>query len=298
MSLACKELSDIVPSGTVETPPVPVTPVPTTPPKDTSAIVVNDYRSELNVAYGSDPLQKLDIYLPNLSNDNQASLTMIMIHGGGWKEGDKGYINSLVDRLKAQKKNVAVLNINHRLTFMAGIKLNEQLADIGSVVNFINSNKTKYNLSSRTVLFGYSSGGHLALMYAYQNTTNTNIKAVIGLVAPTDLSISDLQKSIVDKNGENLIELMVGVPYSQKPEAFTQSSPLYIVSQKAQPTLLLYGDADQTVNYSQGEKLFEKLKTMNVKTTFKKYPQGTHELTNMNDIFEQTMAFLKDIRLN
>lgn len=291
-TLGCQELTDIVPpSGTVDTPITPpVTPVPK---PDTTAVVVSDYRSELNVAYGSDQLQKLDVYLPNLSSGKQASVSIIMIHGGGWKEGDKSFITSLAEKLKAQKKNIAIFNINHRLTFMQGVKLNEQLADIGSVINFINSNKAKYNLSGDIVLFGHSAGGHLALTYAYKNTSNPNIKAVVGLAAPTDLTQADIQKSIVDKNGQNLTELLVGVPYSQNPDAYVQSSPFHIVPKNAQPTLLLYGDADQIVNFSQGEKLFEKLKTLNVKTAFKKYSQGTHDLNNMNDIFEQTTAFMK-----
>jgi len=289
--LGCKELTDVVPVDTIETPQVPT-------PTDTTTILITDYRSELNIAYGSDQLQSFDIYSPNFSSSKEASVAMIMIHGGGWKEGDKDFINPLVEKLKAQKKNIVIFNINHRLTFMEGVKLNEQLTDIGAVVNFINSNKAKYNLSGSIVLLGYSSGGHLALMYAYKNTSNKNIKAVVGLVAPTDLSMPDIQKSIVDKNGENLIETLIGVPYNQKPEAYVQSSPYYIVNQNAQPTLLLYGDADQTINYSQGEKLFEKLQTLNVKTTFKKYSQGTHELTNMNDVFEQTITFLQANAVN
>jgi acetyl esterase/lipase len=286
--LGCKDLTNVVP---VENP--QGTPVQT--PAD---VVITGYKSELNIAYGSEQLQNLDVYLPNLLSGKQASIALIMIHGGGWKEGDKGYINPLVETLKAQKKNIAIFNINHRLTFMQGVKLNEQLADIGAVISFINSNKAKYNLSGSIVLMGYSSGGHLALVYAYKNTSNSNIKAVVGLVAPTDLSMPDIQKNIVDKNGENLIELLIGVPYNQKPEAYTQASPYYIVTKNAQPTLLLYGDADQTVNYSQGEKLFKKLNTLNVKTSFKKYSQGTHELSNMNDIFEQTIVFLKANTVN
>lgn len=280
VSFGCQGLADILPSSKKET------------AIDNTPVVVADYRSELNVSYGSDELQKFDMYLPNLSSGTQASTAIIMIHGGGWKEGDKGYTTSLAENLKAQKKNIAIFNINHRLTFMAGVKLNEELADISSVINFINANKTKYNLSGDIILFGHSSGGHLALTYAYKNTANTNIKAVIGLAAPTDLTQADLQKSIVDKNGTNLTELLVGVPYSQNPNAYEQSSPYFIASKKAPPTLLLYGDSDQIVNYNQGEKLYEKLKNLNVKTTFKKYSQGTHDLNNMNDIFEQTTTFM------
>lgn len=291
VTLACQDLANILPNSKkgddTQNPPVVQTPPDTTP------VVVTDYRSELNVAYGSDELQKLDIYLPNIASGKQASIAVIMIHGGGWKEGDKGFITSLAEKLTAQKNNIAIFNINHRLTFMQGVKLNEQLADISAVINYINSNKTKYNLSGNIILFGHSSGGHLALTYAYKNTSNANIKAVVGLAAPTDLTQADLQKNIVDKNGANLTELLVGVPYSQNPGAYEQSSPYYIVPKNAQPTLLLYGDADQIVNFSQGEKLFEKLKTLNVKTAFKKYPQGTHDLQNMNDIFEQTLSFMK-----
>jgi acetyl esterase/lipase len=40
-------------------------------------------QTTLNVSYGADPLQKMDVYLP--ANRTTASTkTMILIHGGAW----------------------------------------------------------------------------------------------------------------------------------------------------------------------------------------------------------------------
>src|SRR5678815_363156 len=53
----------------------------------------------LNVAYGTDPLQKIDIYLP-AGRTTATTKVIIMIHGGAWISGDKAELNAYVDTLK------------------------------------------------------------------------------------------------------------------------------------------------------------------------------------------------------
>ncbi|RYD80563.1 MAG: alpha/beta hydrolase, partial [Sphingobacteriales bacterium] len=67
--------------------------------------------TQLNVAYGTDPLQKADIYLPaNRSTAN--TKVLVMIHGGGWSGGDKADFNAFVDTFKRRFPDYAVANIN------------------------------------------------------------------------------------------------------------------------------------------------------------------------------------------
>ena len=42
---------------------------------------------QFNVAYGSDPLQKFDVYMPATLPKNAP--VIVMVHGGGWYQGDK-----------------------------------------------------------------------------------------------------------------------------------------------------------------------------------------------------------------
>ena len=44
-------------------------------------------RETLDVAYGDDAQQKLDVYLPTTSSGRRPAV--VWVHGGGWTEGDK-----------------------------------------------------------------------------------------------------------------------------------------------------------------------------------------------------------------
>ena len=55
----------------------------------------------VNVSYGGNAQQKMDVYLPG-NRSSTATKVVIMIHGGGWNNGDKSDFNEYVDR-KATK---------------------------------------------------------------------------------------------------------------------------------------------------------------------------------------------------
>lgn len=53
-------------------------------------------KTMLNESYGTDPLQKMDIYLP-ANRSVTATKVIIMIHGGGWTGGDKSDFINMID---------------------------------------------------------------------------------------------------------------------------------------------------------------------------------------------------------
>ena len=71
-------------------------------------------QTSLNVAYGSDPTQKMDIYLP-ADRSSTSTKTIILIHGGGWTQQDKSDFAPYVDTLKKRLPGYAIFNINYRL---------------------------------------------------------------------------------------------------------------------------------------------------------------------------------------
>ncbi len=68
-----------------------------------------------NVAYGTDPLQKMDIYLP-ANRSTATTKVMILIHGGGWISGDKADFAPNMDTLKKRIPDYAIFNLNYRFT--------------------------------------------------------------------------------------------------------------------------------------------------------------------------------------
>ena len=53
----------------------------------------------LNVSYGADAKQNMDVYLP-AGRSTANTKVMILIHGGAWATGDKADFTAYVDTLK------------------------------------------------------------------------------------------------------------------------------------------------------------------------------------------------------
>ena len=54
---------------------------------------VLEAKTMLNISYGNDPLQKLDVYLP-ADRSNTNTKVIFLIHGGAWSSGPRCTIES------------------------------------------------------------------------------------------------------------------------------------------------------------------------------------------------------------
>lgn len=234
------------------------------------------YKDYVNQSYGADPLQKCDIYSP-AAVSGRPSEVLILLHGGAWGAGDKFFLIPSVMGLKAQKKNLTIVNANYRLTGSKGIRLEQQLADIQLLVEYLRKNTAKYNITEEGfVIGGVSAGGHLALNYAYSDLPGVRLKGVVGVAAPTDLTSEPLREAGL----EIPIQQLLGKTFSDAPELYRNASPFFIVSHKAPPiTVLFYGGKDQVVPKEQGEMLCFKLNLLRLKYRYYFYPEETHDFT-------------------
>src|ERR1044072_2498602 len=67
-----------------------------------------------NVAYGPDPKQVMDVYLP-AGRSVHSTKILFLIHGGSWSGGDKNGFKTYIDSLNNHLKDYAFININYRL---------------------------------------------------------------------------------------------------------------------------------------------------------------------------------------
>lgn len=75
----------------------------------------------INLEYGSESLQKYDIYLPQ--NRSLEAKVLIVIHGGGWKAGNKSEMAGFKDFIRDQLPAIAVVNMNTQSTKRITCKL-------------------------------------------------------------------------------------------------------------------------------------------------------------------------------
>lgn len=260
-----------------------------------NAAEVKSYEVKNDQSYGSDSFQKYDLHLPVYDGEIEGSVAMIVIHGGGWSLLDKSFMNGQVDEFKKMNKNVAIFNINHRLAGVNGYTYNSIIEDLDLLIQHINDKKSELNLSDEIVIYGYSSGGHLALEYSKLRSSNKNIKAVAASAPPTDLTSEKLRKTIVDDKNRNLIELLIGESYEANPNAYKEASPFYKVSKKSKPTLIFYGDNDQIVYNEQIQKYSKSLSDNKVENRLIVFNGVGHEMPEKrNEIAVQVFKFLEE----
>jgi acetyl esterase/lipase len=246
----------------------------------------------LNVSYGADPMQKMDVYLP-AGRTTANTKAFILIHGGAWVSGDKADMNDAIASLKIQLPDFALFNINYRLASLPGTNLwPTQLDDVNTAFTFIAGKSDEYKFNSNKIAIGgASAGAHLALLKAYKQNSG-NIKAVVDMFGPTDMT--DL--FIKNSSYQPLLTIFMGGNPASNPAVYTNASPLFAVSASTVPTIILHGTADAVVPITESDSLNNRLTTAGVLHQYEKYSMEGHgfwSAPNTADAFAKISAFLK-----
>ena len=244
----------------------------------------------LNVSYGNEAAQKMDIYLP--AGRTGATRVLFLIHGGGWTIGDKSEFTSYIPSVKQKLPGYAIVNINYRLNSGTANQFPAQENDVKSAVNFIYGKRGEYQLSDKFVLLGASAGGHLALLHAYKNNTPVKVKAVVSFFGPADMAALYNGQSA---QYQSALQMVVGGTPTSNPGMYWQSSPINFVNAQSAPTILLHGGADFVVPPSQSVNLKNRLQADGVPHQYVFYPNEGHGWAGatMEDSFNKIAAFLK-----
>ena len=246
----------------------------------------------LNISYGKDSAQKMDIYLPADRTDSNTKV-LVLIHGGGWASGDKSEFATAIPILKEKLPHYAIVNLNYRLANQTANHFPTQENDIKQAMQYILDKTATYHISSDLVLLGTSAGAHLALLQAYKHTDQLKPKAVISFFGPTDMV--DMYNRQYNSYYQFALQLLVGGTPATKPHVFRQASPIYFVNRQSAPTLLLHGGKDGLVPPSQSKNLKDKLDKAGVPAELVIYPNEGHGWygANQANSFDRIVAFLK-----
>ncbi len=270
LSAACQKTVDLVPVQKVQLP----------------------ASTTLDVAYGADPKQKMDIYLPAGRHSDSTKL-MVLVHGGAWIGGDKSEFGALVLVLQQRFPNYAIANINYRLAVLTANHFPAQENDMKSAVGYLLQKSKELQVSRKIVLLGASAGAHMALLQAYKQH-DPGIKAVVDFFGPPDMT--QLYSSVTNENQKFAMQVLVGGTPASHPNLYYQSSPLSFVSAAAPPTIIFHGDRDELVPVDHSRQLKQKLDEARVINQLVIYPNQGHDLWPpliMADAFSKMDIFLK-----
>jgi acetyl esterase/lipase len=248
----------------------------------------------MDVSYGSDQAQKVDVYLPPGRSTLNTKI-ILFIHGGSWSGGDKSEFTSAIAAIKPMLGDYAIFNMNYRLATSNGNKFPTQLNDIKSAIEFITGKGLAYGVNTeKIVLIGASAGAQLALLQAYKNNADKRIKAVIDLFGPTDMVSLFNNHPFITASQPTLIKYL-GVKPESDAALYAEASPINYVNAQSVPTQIFHGASDIVVPLVQSTTLKSKLETSNVKVEMVVYPTEGHGWfgNNLLDTYTKVIAFIK-----
>lgn len=181
---------------------------------------------------------------------------VILVHGGGWRRGDKGGSDRPGDGADITpwfepltRAKYVWFSINYRLA--PKHRWPACFEDLQAAVRWAKAHAAEYKGDpKRLALFGHSAGGHLVTMLATQSKEDTRVQAVVGFAPVTDHEFKLVQRGGL---GDGLQDLL-NKPKEITPEslhALRAISPINRVRPGMPPVLLLHGEADRTVDPQQ-----------------------------------------------
>nr|WP_232308220.1 alpha/beta hydrolase [Tsuneonella dongtanensis] len=165
--------------------------------------------SPAEIAFGSDPLQRLDFY-PATGPAGPAPL-ILFVHGGGWKRGDKRNATGAFKVPHFGASGYHFASTNYRLVPSATVE--QQAADVASALAALLARADSLGIDRRkVVLMGHSAGAHLVALVAtdprYLRAAGLSTDAVAGVI-PLDGAGYDVPSQM----GENA--RLMGDTYAQ-----------------------------------------------------------------------------------
>jgi len=216
----------------------------------------------------------LDVRVPAFTNATAAGTptplpALMWVHGGAWWAGDRRYLpptlapGELADAALA--RGMAYVAVDYRLALEAPFPA--QIHDVKAAIRYVRRFADVFGIDAdRLGALGESAGGHLVALLAL----TAGIAAIDGTEGVPD-GRSDVA-AVVDWYGVHDIRAWAGEQSGDEPSPIAMllgqasgaptdtalaasASPVTYVSPTAAPILLIHGDADLTVPFSQSEEL-------------------------------------------
>jgi acetyl esterase/lipase len=250
-----------------------------------------DYQIEANIRYDHHAETVLDILqarAPALKNRPG----VIVIHGGGWVEGEK---ESVVERFCVPfvQHGFVVANVEYRLAkaALAPAAVN----DVLNAAKWFHDHAAEYKVDAdRIVVTGDSAGGHLALMVGMTPASAdlgpaTKISAIVDFYG-----IADVADQIEGAN-QRPYALAWLPEQPNRMELARRLSPISYVRKGLPPVLAIHGDADSVVPFDQSVRLTSALKSAGADAELIVVPGGQHGFTpdQMDKLWPRIFKWLK-----
>lgn len=280
-----------------------------------------------DIAYGDDPAQLMDIYLPDGLDGSKPNAAFVLIYGGGWTSGDKTgmesearrYANAGYIAMTPSLRNAYVDEEQGKVITTVFDMLNDVQYSIRKLAAM--SDENGWNLT-QCALWGGSSGANVAMLYSYTRNADLPwfdteeilpVRFVVEIVGPVDMHDSawygdeewpeeDRTKMTAPGAGPLYAQLLTGyanrgeLTEEEIEECINAMSPVWYVQQgQGIPTLMGYSKRDLIQNPNNGKILKGYLDAANVRNDLYCFEKSVHsyvlDLDTAEEFFNKSFEY-------
>jgi acetyl esterase/lipase len=233
-----------------------------------------------DVAYlGETRKEKADIFTP-LNHDISKPLPgIIVIHGGGFNDGDKARARELNISENLTLQGYVCMSINYKLRRMKDqVTWPQSVYDAKAAVRYMRKEAKNLGVDPEKMgVIGCSAGCNLSMMLATTGPTD-------GFDVVKDEPYQDISPKVSCAIGfYGAVDLMnyhdmkmFAKTREEAPELYKKGSPMNYLDAKDAPMLLVHGTADVTVPLSQSESYLKAAKEKGAPCTLEIIPGAPH----------------------
>jgi len=238
-----------------------------------ASVSTRGYVQTRAIAYGSDPLQRLDVYVPDRAASKRDQVhperglpVVVFVHGGNWQTGDRGGYRFVGQALAS--RGIVCVVIDYRK--YPQVVYPYFIHDAASAVAWTKAHAIEFGGDhDRIFMMGHSAGAYTAAMVALDaryldkvGLTRASIAGTICLAGPFDFQL--------EAGDREVFSLVQGQPMPK------DALPVTYVDGGASPMLLVHGLKDEVVKPQNSWTLAERINEKSGKVKLITYKSSGH----------------------
>jgi acetyl esterase/lipase len=240
----------------------------------------------------------LDAYLPE-TPAHHAYAGVILIHGGGWRSGDRSQAVPMAQRLAAA--GYVAIAVEYRLSPEA--RYPAALHDLKSAVRWLRAHARDLTLdTSRIAALGCSAGGHLAALLGSTNGDprfegsggtpghSSAIQAIVDIDGVLDLTHPAESGKDTGSAKPSAGASWLGATYRERPDLWREASPLRHVRRETPPVLFVNSSLDRF--HAGRDEMIGKLQAYGIPSRVQTLPDTPHPFWLFHPWFDSTCGYV------
>jgi pectinesterase len=268
--------------------------------------IVNEFhlrsvKEKRNICYCKIDDRKLllDVFYPSVKARNKRA-AIIIIHGGGWRSGNRAQHYPLAQRLA--DLGYVCFTPEYRLSTEALYPA--AVYDLKSALRWVHSNAKKYDVDTgRIAVLGFSAGGELAAFLGVTigdpkfegNECDLKSSSAVQAIVDLDGTLSFVHSESGegdDSKKTSSATYWFGYSKKENSKLWEEASPLTYVSQNTPPTLFINSSVERM--HAGRTDFLKVLDENNIYSEVKTFPNAPHSFPLFDPWFEPTVKYVDE----